>query len=95
MAGECRWRRPAHPREVKQPGQQATEDQQERGDSGGRGQHLAQDTALGGLRHASGRVKERHERDLGPDADQEQQESVDDERGIQRFEVFHGLRPAC
>jgi len=82
-------------REVQQPGQQATEDQPERGDTGGRGQHLAQDTALGGLRHAGGRVQEWHQRDLGSDADQEQQESVDDEGGIQRFDSFIGLRPTC
>ena len=69
--------------------EQASEDQQQRGDNGGGGQHLAQDAALGGFRHVRGRVQERHQRDLGPDPDQEQQERVDDEGGIQRFEFFH------
>jgi hypothetical protein len=54
---------------VQQPGQQATQDQQERGDDGGGGQHLAQDAAFGGLWHARGRLQERHQRDLGSDPD--------------------------
>jgi hypothetical protein len=74
---------------VQQPGEYAAEDQQQRGDQGGGGQHLAQDAALGGFRHAGGHLEERHQRDLGPDPDQEQQEGVDDEGGVQRFELFH------
>src|SRR5215471_10357341 len=76
-------------REVEQPGEQAAEDQQERGDRGGGGQHLAQDAALGGLRHAGGHVEERHQCDLGPHADQQRQERVDDEGDVQRFELQH------
>src|SRR6478736_5027591 len=45
--------------------------------------------ALGIFRHVRGRLQERHQRDLGPDPDQQQQERVDDEGGIQRFEIFH------
>jgi hypothetical protein len=36
------------------PGQQPSQDQQEHGDRGGGGQHLAQDAAFGGLRHLPG-----------------------------------------
>jgi hypothetical protein len=77
-------------REVQQPGQQSAEDQQEDGDRGGGGQHLAEDAALGGLWHLLSGLEERHQRDLWPDADQEQQERVDDEGGVERFEVLHG-----
>src|SRR5262249_33044232 len=76
-------------REVQQPGKQAAEDQQQRGDQGGGGQHLAPDAALGGFRHARGHAEERNQRDLGPDPDQEQQDRVDDEGGVQRSELFH------
>jgi hypothetical protein len=57
--------------EVQQPGEQAAEDQQDHGDRGGGGQHLALHPALGGFRHARGHIKEWHQCDLGPDADQE------------------------
>src|SRR5215831_14966946 len=59
------------------------------GEQCGGGQHLAPDAALGGFRHARGHAEERNQRDLGPDPDQEQQERVDDEGGVQRFELFH------
>jgi hypothetical protein len=74
---------------MQQPGQQAAEDQQERGDNGGGGQHLAQDPALDCLWHGCGRLQERHQRNLGSDSDQQQQERIDDEGGVQRFEVLH------
>jgi hypothetical protein len=77
-------------REVQQPGQHAAEDEQEDGDRGGGGQHLAQDAALGHLGHPGGHLEERHQRDLGSDSDQEQQERVDDEGDVQRLEFHSG-----
>jgi hypothetical protein len=44
---------------------------------------LAQDAALGCLRHLLGRLEERDQRDLGSDADQEQQKEVDYEGSVQ------------
>jgi hypothetical protein len=76
-------------REVQQPGQQAAEDQQEHGDRGRGNQHLAQDLALDRFGHVGGDREEGHQRDLGPDPDQEEQERVDDEGGVQRFEIMH------
>jgi hypothetical protein len=76
-------------REVQQPGEQAAENQEQRGDHGGSGQHFAQDPPLGVFGHIRGHIKERHERDLGSDADQEQQERVDDEGSVERFEFLH------
>ena len=76
--------------EVQQPGQQAAEDQQGHGDGGGRDQHLAQDAALGGLRHLPGCLEERHQRDFGADSDQQQQEGIDNEGGVQRFQFHPG-----
>jgi hypothetical protein len=74
---------------MQQPGQQASEDQQEHRDNGGGGQHLAQDPALDCLRHGRGCLQERHQRDLRTDPDQQQQERIDDECSVQRFEVLH------
>ena len=50
--------------------------------------------ALDCLWHGRGRLQEWHQCDLGTDPDQQQQERIDDEGGVQRFEVFHRAPPS-
>jgi hypothetical protein len=59
------------------------------GDRAGGDHHLAQHPALDRLRHVRRSSEKGHQRDLGPDADQEQQERVDNEGGVQRFQITH------
>src|SRR4029079_10042743 len=50
---------------------------------------FAQHPPLECLRHGCVCLQERHQRDLGTDPDQQQQERIDDECSVQRFEVLH------
>src|SRR5215203_5599023 len=63
---------------MEQPRQRTVQDQQDGGNRAAGEQHSREDETLGGLWHPGRRFEKRHQRQLGTDADQEQEEDVDD-----------------
>jgi hypothetical protein len=75
---------------VEQSGQQLTEDDEENRDHPGGREHLADHHLLGRRVDPGGGLEERDERDLRPDADEQQQEGVDHQGDVDR-RVIHRL----
>jgi hypothetical protein len=63
-------------REVQQAPQHPAQDQEEHRHDGGGREHLARDASLRRVVHVGGDLQEWYERDLGADADEQQQEKV-------------------
>ncbi len=72
----------------------AEADQEHRDHAGG-GEHLAHHQPLGRHVNRGGDLQERHERDLRPDADEQQQEGVDHQVDIDRRVIHHCSSPRC
>ncbi len=62
---------------MKQPGEELAEPDEDQGNDGGGGQHLADDQGLGCTVEGDGDLHKGHEGDLRTDPDQQQQEGID------------------
>jgi hypothetical protein len=80
---------------VQQPGQEFAQPDEDQGHHPRGGEHLADHDGLGVAVDAGRDLQKRHQRELRPDADQQQQERVDHQVDVDRRVIHPADHPAA